>query len=430
MEASPTLSLFEMFSCMSSALDLVSPSIVNHQKKTAFMAQAIGKEMGLDKHRLSTLVLSGILHDCGALSLRTKLDCLAFESDKSDPGHHAEYGYGFLRRLEEMFPELADLDLARTVRYHHNSWNYGKGTRHNGEEVPLESNIIHLADRVEVLVAQGQDILLQSADIRQRIRAKSGRLFSPEVVEAFEEASLKESFWLSMPYPEHLEKQLKQGSGHLPKLRLDTGGIQKLAKVFGQIVDYRSSFTATHSSGVAAVSRFLAESAGFAGNQVKLMEVAGHLHDLGKLAVPKEILEKPGPLDLAEFNIMKAHPFHLTRLLGGIPALKQVVDWAAHHHEHLDGAGYPNRLKAPELSLGARIVAVADVFTALTEDRPYRAGLSAKQAVNELFMMVRNKKLDPTIVEMVNRNQEEISNLREVTQKDSSCDYGRLMAVA
>ena len=430
MEVSPTLSLFDMFSCMSSALDLVSPSIVNHQKKTAFMAQAIGIEMGLDKRRLSTLVLSGILHDCGALSLRTKLDCLTFESEKEDPGNHAEYGHEFLCRLEELFPEFVELNLARTVRHHHRPWKQGRGRHHGGESVPLESHIIHLADRVDVLLTNKTDILSQAGDIRRRIKAKSGTLFNPEVVKAFGEASLRESFWLSLIYPEYMEKSLKQGDEYLPHLRLDIAGMQKLARVFGQIVDYRSRFTATHSSGVAAVARFLAASAGFADSQVRLMEVAGYLHDMGKLAVPTEILEKPGPLDTAEFNLMKAHPFHLPRLLGGIPALAPVVEWATHHHEHLDGAGYPDRLRASSLSLGARIVAVADVFTALTEDRPYRAGLTSKQAVNELHIMVRQQKLDPTVVDMVDRNREEISRLRELTQRDSSHDYCRLMAVA
>ena len=430
MEASPTLSLFEMFSRMSSALDLVSPSIVNHQKKTAYMAQAIGRQMGLDKLRLSTLVLGGILHDCGALSLRTKLDALRFESGHMDLSHHAELGYGFLLRLENLFPELAGLNLAHAIRHHHLLWDHGRGEQHNGEPVPLESHILHLADRVEVLINQPLDIVKQSAEIRTLIRRKSGRMFHPEVVEAFEAASLRESFWLNLQYPEHLEENLKQGNEYLPQLRLDINGMQKLAKVFGQIVDYRSRFTATHSSGVSAVARYLAESAGFSKEQVKLMEVAGYLHDLGKLAVPKEILEKPGPLNSAEFSIMKAHPFHLPRLLGGIPALTQVVDWASHHHEHLDGAGYPDRLTAPDLSPGARMVAVADVFTALTEDRPYRAGLSAGLAVSELFVMVRQHKLDQAIVEMVRRNQEEISFIRATTQQESNNDYGKMMAIA
>ena len=430
MQASPTLSLFEMFSCMSSALDLVSPSIVNHQKNTAFMSHAVGKEMNLGNTRLSALVLAGILHDCGALSLRTKLDCLNFESEKTDLGNHAELGHGFFTRLETLFPELIELDLPSTVRYHHLPWDHGRGAEHQGNGVPLESQIIHLADRVEVLVNHKVDILEQSGGIVKRIRSQSGRMFKPQVVEAFEEASRKESFWLNLRYPDYLKKNLGLGNEHLPQLKLDLDGMQNLARVFGQIVDYRSTFTATHSTGVAEVARYLAELAGFSPKQVKLMQVAGYLHDLGKLAVPKEILEKPGPLTTEEFNIMKAHPFHLPRLLGHIPALEQVVDWASHHHEHLDGAGYPDHLKAPDLNLGARIVAVADVFTALTEDRPYRAGLAAGQAVNELNSMVRQQKLDSNIVDMVSRNQEEISVLRAETQKFFHNDYCQLMAVA
>jgi HD-GYP domain-containing protein (c-di-GMP phosphodiesterase class II) len=132
------------------------------------------------------------------------------------------------------------------------------------------------------------------------------------------------------------------------------------------------------------------------------MEIAGLVHDLGKLQVPDEILDKPGPLSREEKLVMNRHSFETYQILRRIPGLEDVAAWAAYHHETLDGAGYPYNLDGHELPRPARFIAVADVFQALAQNRPYRASLPAaamRQRADE-------GKLDASAVALVADNLE------------------------
>ncbi len=428
---SPTLlSLYDMVSCLGSALDLVSPVVVDHQKKTAYIARSLARELGAGQESLARLILAGLLHDCGALSLRSKLDALRFDLDTDNPQQHAELGYGFLRQFERLFPEIAKLSPAHLVRYHHVPWRHGEGAEFLGQPVPRESHLLHLADRVEVLTRASGYQPAQAGPLLARLGKEAGRLFVPELVEAFAGLAAKEAFWFNLRYGEYLDGVLAADAGSEPALLLDLAGVLKLARVFSQIVDFRSRFTSTHSAGVAAVATALAGLAGFSEQEIELIRVAGYLHDLGKLAVPAEILEKPGPLTPDEFDLVKEHPFHLHRLLGRIPAMQQVVAWGAFHHETLDGRGYPFHLQARELSLGARIVAVADVFAALTEDRPYRLGLPLSRAVDELRRMVKTGRLDPRVVDLAVSHRGEVDQRRESAQREVADLYREFAALS
>jgi HD-GYP domain-containing protein (c-di-GMP phosphodiesterase class II) len=153
------------------------------------------------------------------------------------------------------------------------------------------------------------------------------------------------------------------------------------------------------------------------------MLIAGYLHDLGKIAVPSEILEKPSKLDIEEFNVMRSHTYYTYRVLNKIKALQTITEWAAFHHERLDGTGYPFRLKGNELSLGARIMAVADVFTASSEDRPYRSGMEKEKVINILKSMAKNNALCPNVTDVILRNFDAINSSRIVAQEKSQKDY-------
>ena len=121
---------------------------------------------------------------------------------------------------------------------------------------------------------------------------------------------------------------------------------------------------------MAAAAKLISQLHGFTRNEVKLMEIAGNLHDIGKMAVPNRILEKPGKLDDDEMAVMKAHTYNSYEVINSIDGMQQIAEWAAFHHEKLDGSGYPFHRDRDSLNLGARIMSVADVFTALTEERP------------------------------------------------------------
>ncbi|MGC8574942.1 MAG: HD-GYP domain-containing protein [Caldisericum sp.] len=153
------------------------------------------------------------------------------------------------------------------------------------------------------------------------------------------------------------------------------------------------------------------------------MEIAGYLHDLGKLAVPKEILEKPDKLSTEEFNVVKSHTYYTYRILSCIPNFETINRWASFHHERLDGSGYPFRLSAFDLPLGSRIMAVADVFTALTEDRPYRAGMDVDKALKIIENMSQNNILDVYTVQLLKKNIAKVNEARIYSQTEALREY-------
>ena len=165
-------------------------------------------------------------------------------------------------------------------------------------------------------------------------------------------------------------------------------------------------------------------------SQCMMMKIAGNLHDLGKLAVPVGILEKPATLTAAEFNVVKAHTYYTYKVLRNFRDMENIREWAAYHHERLDGKGYPFHLSAAELSPGARVMAVADVFTAITEDRPYRAGMSPEDASRVLVEMVGNGALDGDVVQLLLDNFAEVNQLRVLAQSASREEYRAFRTVS
>lgn len=409
------ISLYDLVECLSRAMDLVDNTLVNHHKRVAYISQRIAAELGMAEPCQNRLILAGLLHDSGALSLGDRLEALRFEI--SYPQRHSEVGYNLLAS----YPPFAD--LANMVRYHHVPWKHGQGQTCENREVPKESHIIHLADRIAVLMGQQKDVIGESYAIREEIKAGAGELFVPEHVEAFLSLASQEAFWLYASAPPNFAR-----SRQWPLIeREEQFG---LAQFFGRVIDFRSSFTATHSSGVAESAAALAELMGMPEAECRKMKLAGYLHDLGKLAIPTEILEKPDTLTVAERNVIRSHTFHTFTILDAIPQFHTIKTWAAFHHERLNGEGYPFRLKEGELSLGARIMAVADVFTAITEDRPYRKGMSETQALKVLTEMVKNRVLDGQIVETLQTHFGEIDQVRKTSQNSATAMFRTIETTA
>ncbi len=152
------------------------------------------------------------------------------------------------------------------------------------------------------------------------------------------------------------------------------------------------------------------------------------MHDLGKLAVPKELLDEPRDLTTEERNIINRHPFYSYRLIERVGSLETVAEWASFHHETLDGKGYPFHLRGRDIPLGSRVVSVADIFTALTEDRPYRKGLAPSGALDVLEYLAQKGKIDRMVVARLRENFQEIDNLRREEQtlaQEECANFGR-----
>lgn len=406
--------LIDMVLSLSGAVDLINPNVVDHHRRVAYIAVSIAEALGLPAADRNDIFIAAALHDIGALSLKERLDTIEFEIQY--PHRHAETGFHLVSTFSP-FSSLASL-----IRYHHVPWNDGGGNEFRGNPVPLAAHILHLSDRIDVLINHRSEVLGQVKNVRERLRQDAGRLFMPQLVEAFEEASSRESFWLDIMHP-CSDAELEKKAG-LEQVSLDMEGLFDFARMFSRIIDFRSRFTSIHSSGVAAVAEALAPMMGMSANDARRMRIAGYLHDLGKLAVPTEILEKQDPLTDQDFNIIKSHTFHGFRVLERIAPLHEINEWASFHHERVDGVGYPFRIGGDRLSLGSRIMAVADVFTAVTEDRPYRTGMSPDMTLGLLMDMGCQGALDPGVVSAAAKNFTDLSLLREEAQRVASQEYG------
>ena len=172
---------------------------------------------------------------------------------------------------------------------------------------------------------------------------------------------------------------------------------KNVADFFAKIVDYKSSFTSRHSIGVAEKASMLAQYMGYDSIAVQKMYLAGALHDIGKMAVGNEILEKPDKLTDDEFSKMKNHAGYTYLILSEVNDFEEIRDWAAFHHEKLNGKGYPFGKTAAELNEPERIMACIDIYQALTEDRPYKKGLSHEKTCEMLDDMAQKGFVDSDI---------------------------------
>lgn len=406
------VNLGDLVFSVSTALDLVSPEVVNHHLRVARIARAIAREFHYPRERTKDLLLAAALHDSGAFSLNERLDLMQFEDRK--PGDHAARGF----RLLKSFPHFER--AAAIVRFHHLPWQHGRGEAWRGLPVPPDSHLLHLADRVSVLKIDAAGSPAWDKAVARLVASGSGSRFKPEYVAALQTAAARPGFW-----PEAAaagDEDLRKDPSFCGVV-LSEADIRSLARLIGQIVDFRSRFTATHTSGVAAVAGFLASLSGVTGAAGRMVAIAAGLHDIGKLAVPSETLEKERALTQQEIVTLRSHPLHGWRILERIPGMEEINRWANYHHERLDGKGYPFRLHAVQLPPESRIVAVADVFTALTEERPYRRGMSGREAANILGRMAEGGALDHDVVGLMARNRGEAALIRRLAQEGASLRY-------
>ncbi|RJQ56489.1 MAG: HD-GYP domain-containing protein [Nitrospiraceae bacterium] len=381
---------------LSDAMDLASPLLSQHQQRTAFIVWELGKIAKLSAERQEKNFIAALLHDVGALSLEEKIAIRNAELENTDS--HCIGG----ERLLDKAPWLGG--SSKIIRFHHRKWR----DWNESIDIPLvlDSQLLSLGDHIERSINRNQYILHQHEDIISRIVSLSGSSLHPQVVELFSIASKREEFWLDMVSPRLYSLLLNDGP--FRKTEIELSNIFFISELFRNIIDFRSRFTATHSSGVAAAASILSKIFGLTEMETRLMEVAGNLHDIGKLAIPNSILDKPGKLTKEEMAVMKSHTYYTYSIINTIGGIKQIAEWAAYHHERLDGSGYPFHCTADDLSTGARILGVADIFTALAEDRPYRKGMSREGIVQVLKQFSDGQLLDRRIIDVLFENYDEI----------------------
>ena len=407
------LSLLNIVLAISEAVDMVSPDLADHHSRVAYIVYRLAEALGLSDSEQKKLTIAGAMHDIGVLSLNETRGLTKFEIETRP--EHGEVGYLYLKPFEPL------AKVGELIRDHHVYWEDGAGEVFCGHTVPPGSHLIHLADRIAVLIDTQQEVLTQIDSIRERIAGQSGRMFVPRFVDAFLDIADKEFFWLDAASPA-LEWRLAY-RGEWDLVALNGKEFMELARLFCKIVDFKSPFTAAHSSGVAACAGTLGRLSGLCEADCDRMMTAGFLHDIGKLSVPLEILEKPGVLDEREIAIIRHHSYQTFKILRRIGLDETIRNWSAYHHERLDGSGYPFHVDASQLTPGCRIMAVADVFTALVEKRPYRSGLTRKKAIPILQNMTAKGWLDDDLVQTIAGNFDEMNAICHQAEESAVQDY-------
>ena len=413
----PELKLQDIIISLAHSIDMVSSFVHQHHLRVAILAEAIADEAGWNAEQKRRLILAAVLHDIGAVSSSEKAELLQMDVEEDHP--HAALGAGMLCD----FAYFAD--IVPVIRFHHHYWHNGDGVLVGDEIVPEESFLLHLADRIDISIDPNIWILDQTEKIRDVIQALSGLVFKPELVEAFLRASLHDAFWLRLDGCA-METLLHRTLAYEPPINVDIDVLESLALTFSHVIDFRSQFTSTHSAGVAAVAYELAKLKPFSEEKSRKLRVAGYLHDIGKIAVPSEILNKPDKLTAKEFNRMKAHAFYTNSILSELNVLADICAWASNHHEKTDGSGYPFGLDGRSLSEEARIMTYADVFTALREERPYRKSMPFSEAMEALVGMLKPKDTD-SVYRLLCQHLTEIDEVRSVAQQKASVTYQRII---
>lgn len=400
----------ELILALGAAIDLLSPVLGAHQKRVAIIAANLAASIGLGPDEVSRILQAGLLHSVGALA-------------QGEWAHRTETGARFLaispltRRLAPLVSHYRD-PLSNTNR------RYGL---HAGDVLPTQ--ILNLANYIDDSIDPAKFILSQVGDRRAEAAAHARTELDPALADSFLRISDADSFWLDVTTVDldaRIRTRLADEAGDLA----DLDALQDFGRLYSIIVDARSPFTATHSWGVASVASFLATCAGFDSGTAMQIEIAAQLHDIGKIAVASDIIEKPAGLTTAEFGNMRSHAYFTGMLLERIPGMDRIAEWARGHHEKLDGTGYPQRLTGTQISDETRVIAVADRFVALTEDRPYRAGMSGAGALDLLTADAHKGAIDGRIVGILHERFDTIDAVRRHAQNEERNEVKSILRYA
>ncbi len=401
------LDLTDTLYALSFALDRIETELIGvdtgHSKRVACLALLMGKEAGFSEEELRDFTGCCILHDNALVeyiseelvsSILAQDTSLHF-SDMSQPQRA-----GLLRshcvngeRNIRLMPFRTDVE--NVILYHHENADGSGALGRTASETPLKSRILHLADTLDITSRLASLTASEFGELCDWVLQQSGCLFSEDTVELFRRAVDYDT--LSALQRESalvfLHRELP-----MTVCEYSEQEIRNIAEFFINIVDYKSPFTQAHSRGVAEKAEKMACYYGFGKEKALRYFFAGALHDIGKLVVSNDILEKPGKLTEYEFTEMKDHAAATYQILSQIKGIPDIVEWAANHHEKLNGKGYPRGLSEKELSFEEQLMACIDIYQALTEKRPYKDGLSHEKTISIMRNMAQRGEINGTIV--------------------------------
>ena len=393
------LDLTDTLYALSFALDTVQEEmgeISNHHgKNVAFISCIMGKYLNYDKYMLNDLVGLAILHDNAFTEyVREEYnngDLLDYEKLKTKLMEIVKLREGFLKApmhcvVGEKNIKLIPFnsDVTNVILYHHENAD-GSGPLGIKEEDTNEfAQIIHIADLVDVFFDLKTMTEYDFKLAMKKIESFRGTLFSNKMVDTL----------LNSLKFEHIEYLQEHGVIPFLKVNVETeikdysdDQIENICLFFARIIDYKSSTTKKHSLDVALKCYEMATFYGFSNEKRIRFLFAGAMHDIGKLVVNNDILEKPTALTENEKELMMYHVIETKNILSSINGIEDIVRWASRHHERLDGSGYPNGLKEEDLSLEDKLLAHIDIYQALREKRSYKESYTHEEAIEEMKKM-------------------------------------------
>jgi len=426
----------ELIGALSHALDITEGQPKGHCIRVCWIGTRIGMSLGLSVPALRDLYYTLLLKDLGCSSNAARIcelyltDDLAFKRDFKTVGEglpavlrfvftHTGLNAGLAGRLRSVVnilrngPRITDdlirtrctrgADIARRLRFGDGvaagiasldeHWDgSGRPDGLAGQAIPLNARIALLAQVIDVFHTIGG-----KAAALAEARGRAGSWFEPALVVAMERVGADPGFWrtLASPEVEPAVFAMEPGAGAVV---LDEDYLDDIAAAFGQIVDSKSPFTSGHSARVADLVDRVARRLGLSDARCRWLRRGALLHDVGKLGVSNALLDKPGKLDADEWVVMRRHAEHTEAILSRIGAFSELARVAAAHHERLDGGGYPRGVAADAIALETRIITSADIFDAISADRPYRAAVPVPQTLATMAGMVGTA-IDPLCFE-------------------------------
>jgi HD-GYP domain-containing protein (c-di-GMP phosphodiesterase class II) len=421
--AVPIVSLSQVLSALSHALDLTEGQPLGHTIRACVIGMRIAESLGLSAEDRSALYYALLLKDTGCSSNATRMAAIFGSDDRFVKQRmrvadwHAKVKLAIttagtvgqdksllerarhffaVARAEKLTSELiglrcergatiaqrlgfprASADAIRSLDEHWCGLGHAQGL--SGEAIPLLARICSIAQTIEVFhAAYGVD------EAMRIVKRRSGTWFDPALVKVVTSWKGDVTWWRGLKTEQVNELVLALEPADQMAMA-DEDRLDDVALAFADIIDAKSPYTYNHSVRVAAGARFIAQQLGMDADAQRRVHRTGLVHDIGKLGVSSQILNKPGALTAAERAEVEEHPRFSYSILSRVAAFRPFAWTASVHHERLDGSGYPWRLPAEQLTDAARLLAVADVYDALVSDRPYRAGLQHDTAIDILW---------------------------------------------
>ncbi len=373
---------------LSYALDVAEKSHFSHAKHVAYIAIKIAKELNMTAEEQKDLYFISLLHDIGAKQP------YAIEKDEASAvANHCVVGRDIILELP------IKRELAECIYYHHEYYD-GKGPfKKVGSEIPLFSQIICLSNAFELRFGTinyfdfiAMEKVLKWIEINEKH-------YDPKIIEVFKKLVTKETILLD--YFNHEFNDVIESKIDIQGDELECEDIKAYAFALSKIIDNRSPFTYRHSIGIAELVNKITTAFGYDEETSNKMYIAALLHDIGKLAISNDIIDKPGKLEVSERFEINKHSYYTRWILKQIVGFEDITEYASNHHEKLTGNGYPKQLKAHQLTEQDRIMAICDIYQALTEERPYRDTMTTEKVWGIIDSMVEKGELDGILVERI-----------------------------